>query len=298
VTRIQPIFVGDVQGCAEELEELLERAEREYGRSFEAWIVGDVVNRGPLSLRALERVRELVDSGRGRCVLGNHELNLLRVAAGQRELSPLDSVDDVLGAPDADEWIEWIRRLPLVERGRLGGQEFAMVHAATHPDWSLDELVARAQRAAARLGDPERARAEAFLAGDPARDPDLDTLLRVTCCRSVGPGDAWSPEPPELAPAGQRAWHELWSERGHIWGVVYGHWSLQGLHVAPGLRGLDTGCVHHGRGRDGFLTAWLPDPDGETPFSVPDERFWSVRAHRAYYARRDWTDSGGTEKSD
>jgi len=276
----QPIFIGDVQGCADELEELLERAEREYGTGFEAWIVGDAVNRGPFNLRALECVRGLVDARRGRFVMGNHELNLLRVAAGQRRLSPLDSIADVLEAPDVDDWVDWIRCLPLVERGRLGDQDFAMVHAATHPEWSLDELVARATRARERLATSSRAEAFAFLGGDPSRDPDLDTLLRVTCCRSAGSGDAWSPEPPELAPDGQRAWHEPWSEHAHPWGVVYGHWSLQGLHVADGLRGLDTGCVHHGRGRDGFLTAWLPDPDGETPFSVPDTRFWRIRAHR------------------
>ena len=108
----------------------------------------------------------------------------------------------------------------------------------------------------------------------------------MTCARSVkGARCRWSSRPPSEA-AGV-AWHEAWLERGHDYGVVYGHWSLQGLHVAPGLRGLDTGCVHHGRGRDGYLTAWLPDPDAGTPFSVPDERFWRVRARRAYYARRD-----------
>jgi diadenosine tetraphosphatase ApaH/serine/threonine PP2A family protein phosphatase len=78
-----------------------------------------------------------------------------------------------------------------------------------------------------------------------------------------------------------------WSARSHGYGIVYGHWALQGLHVAPGLRGLDTGCVHHGRGRDGVLTAWLPDPSAQTPFDVPDDRFWQEAARRAYYAHRD-----------
>ena len=62
---------------------------------------------------------------------------------------------------------------------------------------------------------------------------------------------------------------------------------MQGLHVAPGLRGLDTGCVHHGRGRAGVLTAWIPDLRRERPFDLPDENFWSVPARRAYYAHRD-----------
>lgn len=283
----QPIFVGDVQGCADELEELLERCRSAYGETFDLWVVGDVVNRGPHSLRALARVRQLVEQGRCHYVLGNHELNLLRVAAGHRELSPLDSVGDVLEARDADGWIEWIRTRPLALGGRVGGQEFALVHAATHPDWSLAELLERAGRAHARLAAPDRSAAEAFLAGDPASDPDLDTLLRITACRSVAPDGSWSPQVPELAPPGFVAWHDAWGERGHSYGVVYGHWALQGLHVAPGLRGLDTGCVHHGRGRNGFLTAWVPNLTAETPFGVPDESFVQVRARRAYYTHRD-----------
>jgi hypothetical protein len=88
-------------------------------------------------------------------------------------------------------------------------------------------------------------------------------------------------------------WHRAWSARGHDYCVVYGHWALQGLHVARGLRGLDTGCVHHGRGRAGMLTAWLPGlarggAAGEAaswPFDVPDDRFWQVPALERYVAR-------------
>jgi bis(5'-nucleosyl)-tetraphosphatase (symmetrical) len=292
VTQRRPIFVGDVQGCADEFDELVERAERSFGDAFELWLVGDLVNRGPHNLRVLRRVRALAAEGRARCVLGNHDVNLLRVAAGQRPLSPLDSIGDVLAASDVGDWIEWLRRLPLALTGRIGAQAFAVVHAAVHPDWSLAELSRRARRVEARLGCDDAREALRFLAGDPDSDPDLDTLLRVTCCRSVCAQGGWSPQPPELAPPGFEAWHAAWARRAHAYGVVYGHWALQGLHVAPGLRGIDTGCVHHGRGRDGFLTAWLPDVDGELPFSAPDERFWRVPARRAYYAHRDLPGAG------
>ena len=122
-----------------------------------------------------------------------------------------------------------------------------------------------------------------MLSACPAPDDASDLLARLTRCRSVSPQGNWSPEEPA---ADREAWHRAWSRREHAYGVVYGHWSLQGLHVAPRLRGLDTGCVHHGRGRDGALTAWLPDPDSETPFATPDDRFWSVPARSAYYAER------------
>jgi hypothetical protein len=161
-----------------------------------------------------------------------------------------------------------------------------MAHAAVHPDWDLDELVARARRVEARLGHGDRRECDHLLAADRSEDPDRDLLGRLTSCRSVGRGDAWSTQPPGDV-GGDVAWHARWASRRPDFGVVYGHWSLQGLHVAPWLRGLDTGCVHHGRGRDGTLTAWLPDPTHATPFEVPDDRFWHVPARRAYYAHRD-----------
>jgi len=277
--------VGDVQGCADELLELLARAGEAFGRRFELWVVGDLVNRGPDNRRALASVRELVEAGRGHYVLGNHEIALLRVALGLRDLSPLDSFGDVLSGPDASEWVDWLRCRPLVATGWLGRQRFAMAHAAVHPEWGLDELVQRARRVEARLAHADRREFARLLAADPAEDPDRDLLGRLTSCRSAGDADEWSTSSPDET--GLAAWHERWSARGHRWGVVYGHWSLQGLHVAEGLRGLDTGCVHHGRGRDGYLTAWLPDPEADEPFGLPDAGFWQIPARRAYYAHRD-----------
>jgi bis(5'-nucleosyl)-tetraphosphatase (symmetrical) len=283
----RPIFVGDVQGCADELAELVERATAAFDSEFELWSVGDLVNRGPDNLGALRIARELVDAGRAQLVLGNHEINLLRVAAGQLELGEHDSIGDVLDAPDADAWIEWLRRRPLAVTGELGERRFAMVHAAVHPQWTLRQLERRSQAAAARLATPKRRDAEAFLAGDPASDPDLDLLLRLTSCRSVAQGDIWSSRVPEVAGGKHRPWHVAWRKQGHDYGVVYGHWALQGLHIAEGVRGLDTGCVHHGRGHDGFLTAWLPQPTAVDPFALPDAQFWQVPARRAYYAHKD-----------
>jgi bis(5'-nucleosyl)-tetraphosphatase (symmetrical) len=279
---LQKVFIGDVQGCATELEALLARAEFSYGADFELWLVGDLVNRGPDSLRVLERVRELSERGRARCVLGNHELSLLAVAWGLRERRAEDTFGDVLDAPDADDWIDWVRRLPLAETGRLGAQPFAMLHAASDPDWDLDTLRETASRIEARLRAP-RAEARRFLAAAPGADPDRDALGRLTSCRSVA-GARWSSELPE---GDFEPWHAAWGARSHAYGIVYGHWSLQGLHVEPGLRGLDTGCVHEGRGRPGFLTAWIPDSSSRRPFDLPDAAFWQERARRRYYRGAD-----------
>ena len=289
----QRVFVGDVQGCATEFADLLERIRVELGEDFELWSVGDLVNRGPDNLGALRQMRELIDSGRGRVVLGNHELNLLRVAAGQRPLAPHDSIADVLEAPDRDDWCDWLRRLPLVETGEIGGRRFAMVHAASHPSWSIEVLAEQGAAAQARLADSPRSEAFAFLGSEPSADADLDVLRRLTSCRSVREREEWSSLLPDEFAADATPWHVDWAGEYHEHGIVYGHWALQGLHVAAGLRGLDTGCVHHGRGHDGFLTAWLPDASAADPFAVPDDGFWQIPARAAYYAHKDSPSASG-----
>ena len=273
---MQRIFVGDVQGCADELEEILMRARREYGNAYELWSVGDLVNRGPKSHRALALVRERVEAGRAHLVLGNHELALLARWLGVRPAGPLDTMQDLLERPDLDEWCEWLRRLPLALAGELGARAFVMVHASVAPHWGLPDVLAAAHAAETRLRTPDRAALAAALRRRGER------LGRLVSCRSALPNGGWSDDPPGRL-TGAEPWHAVWARAGHDYGVVYGHWSQQGLHVAERLRGLDTGCVLHGGGRDGFLTAWLPDPDAADPFGVPDTHFWHVPARRPYY---------------
>jgi len=71
--------------------------------------------------------------------------------------------------------------------------------------------------------------------------------------RSVDASGSWSAEEPT---GRARPWHEEWLARDHDYAIVYGHWAMQGLHVVPGIRGLDTGCVWGGR-----LTAWIAEED-------------------------------------
>jgi bis(5'-nucleosyl)-tetraphosphatase (symmetrical) len=282
---MRPVFVGDVQGCADELDDLLGRVAERLGAGFALWQVGDLVNRGPANVRVLARMRDLVEAGRGHAVLGNHEIHLLKAAFGLERPRALDTYTEVLAHPDAREWIAWLRRLPVAVIATLGETPFAMVHAAVHPDWALDDVAERANAIGELLGHADESVARAFLAGE--RDRELaDALGLFTLCRGMTPDGRWSPEYPGSRDArgiARVAWHEPWSARGHAYGVVYGHWAMQGLHVAPGLRGLDTGCVHHGRDHDGFLTAWLPEPGDMRPFATPDSRFLKVLAHRRYH---------------
>ena len=273
---MQRIFVGDVQGCADELGELVQRARDAFGGDFELWLVGDLVNRGPASLRVLELVRSLADAGRARFVLGNHDLSLLRVANGQRSYAFDDSFRDVLEA--GGDWLDWMRTQPLVLPGRIGQRRFAMLHAAAIPGWSLDALCERVRRVEERLGGSPKD-AKRLLGARPEDDEDAEFLARLTRCRSIDERGRWSSRTPR---APRDAWHARWRAEKPDFGVVYGHWATQRLHVAPLLRGLDTGCVYQGLWGDRFLTAWLPVQDAEDPFATPDEGFWRIAARAQY----------------
>jgi bis(5'-nucleosyl)-tetraphosphatase (symmetrical) len=286
-TSPQHVFVGDVQGCADEFEELLARLRNRFGDEFVLHSVGDLVNRGPDNLRVLESMRELVEGGRGHHVLGNHELGLIAVLLGLREVGERDTLGDVLESAEAPEWLDWLRGRPVVERGELSGQAYVLVHASVHPDWSVADCEAGGARVHAQLAQADLDAVRRFLRQDPAEveaNSERDLLARLVSCRGVS-GAAWSSQKPAEPP--DEPWHRAWGRRAHDYGVVYGHWATQGLHLAPGLRGLDTGCVHHGRGRDGFLTAWLPalegEPDGLAPFDVPAPVLWQIPARRRYY---------------
>src|SRR5580765_2249620 len=103
--------IGDVQGCFDELQVLLERVGFDRVRD-RLWFVGDLVNRGPKSLEVLRFVRELGE--RATVVLGNHDLHLITQYEGFEKKRKDDTFIDVLGAPDAKELVAWLRARPLM----------------------------------------------------------------------------------------------------------------------------------------------------------------------------------------
>ena len=113
------LFVGDVQGCAAELHDLLRAAGFDRGRHQLA-LCGDLINRGPDSAGVLGLARRLDAIA----VLGNHEVSLLE----DRPSPTLDQVRAQLGAA-LDEWLRWLSALPTF----VAGDGYILVHAGVAP---------------------------------------------------------------------------------------------------------------------------------------------------------------------
>lgn len=252
--------VGDIQGCFATFLRLLVRIRFDPDADH-LWLAGDLVNRGPASgdvLRWMVTHQSCVTA-----VLGNHDLYLLRRAAGLIEPKGKDTLHDLLRAPDRAPLLEWLARQPLLIRE--GNR--VLVHAGLLPTWTLDEASARARHAEDLLRRENR---EAFLAlvgvrgkglrklPDPVREA-LESIEAFTTLRMVdrrGRPQRGFKGPPALAPRNHIAWFNAPERRTDHVTVVFGHWASLGFYRAPGVVALDSGCVW-----GGALTAFRLDDE-------------------------------------
>jgi protein phosphatase len=129
--------IGDVHGCAAELEELLgalgyEVVERRAGEfpaggpvyahpeGRRAVFVGDLVDRGPRSLDTVRIVRNMVEHGSAHAVPGNHDVKLVRALRGrevtishglERTLAEVETLPDERRGAARDEIVRFLDAL-------------------------------------------------------------------------------------------------------------------------------------------------------------------------------------------
>ena len=267
--------VGDVQGCAAELETLLERLDFSPGRD-RLWFVGDLVNRGPHSLDVLRRVAHLGDAAV--VVLGNHDLHLLAAARGHTGLRDQDeSLRPVLEARDREPLLDWLQSRPMLHHDEALG--VTMLHAGLPPQWD----VATARRCAAELEQSLRGdRSGALFERMYGNDPDLwrddlegadrlrfitNALTRLRACDAAGRMLLRFKGPLDRLPAGAVPWFRAARRRSAGARIVCGHWSALGYNDEAGVLTLDTGCVW-----GGALTAQridVPSPPVRVPSTQP-----------------------------
>ena len=243
--------IGDIQGCFEALQQLLQQIEFDPARD-RLWLVGDLVNRGLHSAEVLRWARDQGDALI--TVLGNHDLHLLAVAEGFVPAHHNDTLEDVLTAPDRHELLEWLRRQKLIhfEHGWL------LVHAGLLPQWTVAQAVTLGREVEAQLhgGDYRH-----FLAHMYGNEPDhwqddlsgmsrlrviTNAMTRLRFCTPEGVMEFTHKGPPSKRPEGFMPWYEVPTRRSLGARIVFGHWSAHGLDLANDYCALDTGCLWGG----------------------------------------------------
>ncbi|OXS34809.1 polynucleotide kinase-phosphatase [Streptomyces sp. XY006] len=128
-------IIGDIHGCAAELEALLGKLGYTDGVHPEgrtAVFVGDLVDRGPDSPGVLRRVMSMVKSGNALCVPGNHENKYGRYLRGrnvQHTHGLAETIEQMAG--QSEEFVAEVRQFldGLVSHYVLDGGRLVVCHA-------------------------------------------------------------------------------------------------------------------------------------------------------------------------
>ena len=259
--------IGDIQGCFQELNELLDLIGFSE-TSDQLWFVGDLVNRGPQSLETLRFIKSLGDSAI--TVLGNHDIHLLSASFINGKGRRKDTFDEILAAPDRDELLHWLRHQALyIQDDSLG---FCMVHAGVAPQWSVDQIASLAGEVEQALQGDGYLEYLAHIYGDQPSiwSDDLTGMERLRCitnfftrlrfCDENGRMEFSEKGPPGSQPDDWKPWYEIKNRKSADLKIIFGHWSTQKLANEDvrkhNVFSIDTGCLWGGE-----LTAFRLDDE-------------------------------------
>ncbi|MEO1573354.1 MAG: symmetrical bis(5'-nucleosyl)-tetraphosphatase [Pseudomonadota bacterium] len=238
--------IGDVQGCYDALRRLLDRLDFD-DQADTLWFAGDIVSRGPRSLKTLRFIRGLGDAAV--TVLGNHDVNLIDCALTGREPRASDRLAPILNARDGEELVDWLADRPFAHFDKA--RKAVLVHAGVPPGWTRRQLKDRA----GKLQRHWRAELIGSLHKPPPLTWDkslgrtrklrfsMSALTRMRYCDSEGTLRYDAKGHPAQYDHSVRPWFEFLHNdwQGHQ--VYFGHWSTLGDADHRQVTSLDTGCV-------------------------------------------------------
>jgi len=250
--------IGDLQGCYEELQELLLSFKFNEDRDC-LWFCGDLVNRGPESLKCLNYLHSIKDNCK--IVLGNHDIHLLAVVEGKRKLSESDTFIDVLESSNLSTLKNWMMTLPFhyIEGIKTEGKkkEYIMTHAGVPPTWTKTDLENNSNELSSNLLNQNSNSFLEEIFGNYPNHPkkcknntdqlrlNLNCLTRMRYYDITGSLNLEFKGTIKEAPKNLTPWfeHELKIVNDHTH-VLFGHWAaLNGFTNKKNITALDTGCA-------------------------------------------------------
>jgi len=247
--------VGDIQGCYDPLQRLLEKVQFDPAVD-RLWSPGDLVNRGGRSLETLRLLESLGD--RFTMTLGNHDLYLLREnwkfpdgGSSNREM------DVILRAHDRSQLMSWLQDQPLAHWCET--HRVLMVHAGVIPQWTLEQTLACAAEVERVLRSEKSGKFFAKMYKNAVRRWRDDrsgwrrrllishVLTRLRFCDSNGKIIPGASCPPGSQQAPYLPWFDHPLRQTQDITIVFGHWAALGLYIRDNVIGTDSGCVWGGR---------------------------------------------------
>jgi len=245
--------IGDIQGCYSQLQKLLTKLKFKSDKD-KLWFAGDIVNRGPDSLKTIRYIKSLGDNAV--TVLGNHDLHLLAIAHGRRKQSKKDTLQHILDAKDSDTLLDWLQHRPLMHYKEK--HNTCMVHAGIYPGWTTQQALSNSREVEQVLQGPKAHEFFHHMYGDkPSKWSDnlngWDRLRFITnaftrmrylkenfklCLKEKGA--------PGKQGEGVIPWFEFESANRKL-NIVFGHWSTLKDPELKHLYPLDTGCLWGGK---------------------------------------------------
>lgn len=241
--------IGDIQGCYNEFMQLL--AKINFNPSIDVlYLVGDLVNRGPESLKTLQWVYDHQDSVV--TVLGNHDIYLIGRYAKILKATNDDTIDDILNSANAPKLIDYLRTCPLI----FQDGDYILVHAGVYPKMDFNKLVTLNHTISHHLQSVDYPRFIKNIYGNkPNIWNDKLSLIKqmrfvVNACTRMRFLDAKTyaldykykgetfTHPHTLIPWFKSEMHPSVHKK-----ILFGHWAALGFFHDERFIALDTGCV-------------------------------------------------------
>lgn len=247
--------IGDVQGCYDPLQRLLELINFDE-RSDRLWFVGDLVNRGPQSLSVLRFIKNLPIAAP--ITLGNHDLHLLgKLFGSHSKINHDDTLHEVLTASDGEELGHWLRKQSILYHDET--LNVVMCHAGIAPAWDFLQAKACARELEEVLaGEYFRSYLDEMYGNEPDHWSDELTGIarlrlitnyfsRMRFCDKQGRLVLSYKGTLKDAPANLVPWYAVPGRKQIKADIVFGHWAaLEGKCPDPTIYAIDTGCLWGG----------------------------------------------------
>lgn len=244
-------LIGDIQGCYDPLMRLLDHIHFDPWQD-RLWAAGDIINRGPDSLKVLRFFSQL--PSHHHTVLGNHDLYFLSVALANRSPNAHDTLAEVYASCDLEQLTTWLRRQPLALYDET--YNTLLVHAGVAPMWNWQTTLSLAQEVSQPLQD-ERATDllhhmyqditcwRSDLSGYERYSCIINYLTRARVCQTDGTLDLHYKRGLADIPEGLMPWYQAPQRQTIGTRIVFGHWSALMGDCGGNfdVEAIDTGCV-------------------------------------------------------